>query len=125
MADPDFETRLGRWFSETPALPDEDAFARRVSARLDRAWMVRRFLIGLAGLVGGSMAAGQMLGAHMFRQVEGVGAASATTFSQGTRALAQLHLLTDLPVGSEVIWMGAGLAVLGMLLFGARALEEL
>jgi hypothetical protein len=130
MADPDFETRLGRLFSESPALPDADGFARRVEGRLDRAWGVRRALIGAAGLAGGVIAVGQMLGGRMAQGVASVqGAASASAhsmsaMSNGISAVSDLRLLTALPVGSEVLWVGAGLAVLAVVFFAARALEE-
>jgi hypothetical protein len=130
MADPEFEASLGRWFAESPALPDADGFARRVEGRLDRACGVRRALIGAAGLAGGVVAVGQMLGGHMMHsvaRVQGVASASAHSMdamSNGVSAVSDLRLLTALPVGSEVLWVGAGLAVLAVVFFAARALEE-
>ncbi len=72
MADLDFETQLGRWFASTPAFGDADAFTRRVEGRLDRSWVLRRMLIGAAGVSGGLIAAGQMLGVHMFERLQGI-----------------------------------------------------
>ncbi len=124
MADPEFETRLNRLFGEAPALPDADGFARRVETRLARGWAVRRLLIGAAGLGGGAVAAGQMLGAHLFHAMAGLSATSVHALSRGSRALGELHVLTDLPIGGEVIWMGAALAVLAVVLMATRSLEE-
>jgi hypothetical protein len=130
MAEPDFDANLGRWFAESPVLPDADGFARRVEGRLDRAWRVRRALIGAAGLAGGVVAVGQVLGARMGQgvaSVQGVASASAHSMhamSTSVSAVSDLRLLTALPVGSEVLWVGAGLAVLAVVFFAARALEE-
>ena len=73
MADLDFETRLERMFAQPPAFADADAFARRVESRLDRAWTVRRWAIGAAGLVGGVIATGQVLGANVTQRMQGLG----------------------------------------------------
>ena len=124
MADPEFENRLGRWFAEAPAFADADVFARRIEARLDRSWAVRRVLIGAAGLGGGLVAAGQMLGANVFQRVAAVSDASMQAVSQGARTVGQLRMLSMLPVGGEVIWMGAGLAVLAVVLMATRSLED-
>ena len=124
MADPEFENRLGKWFAEVPAFADADVFARRIEARLDRSWAVRRVLIGAAGLGGGLVAGGQMLGANVFQRVAAVSDASMQAVSQGARTVGQLRMLSMLPVGGEVIWMGAGLAVLAVVLMATRSLED-
>ena len=124
MADPEFDARLGRLYSEAPALADADQFARRVEDRLARGWTVRRLLIGLAGVLGGLVAAGQMLGAHLWEATAGVTSASAAALQRGGQAMGQFRLLTDLPIGSEVMWVGLGLAVLAVVLMAARSLEE-
>ena len=125
MADPEFEAKLGRWFAEAPALPDEDWFAGRVQARLERSWVLRRLLIGTAGLAGGLVAAGQMLGAHLVMgRIAGLPAASLEAMSGGARTLSRLNVLADLPVRGEVLWTGAGLAVLAVVFMATRSLEE-
>ncbi len=124
MADPDFETRLVRMFAETPAYADADGFARRIEGRLDRAWTWRRLLIGAAGLGGGAIAVAQTIGAHLFDRVAGISDASASAVSQGARTLGQLRLLDALPIGGEVLWVGAGLAVLAVVLMATRSLEN-
>ena len=124
MADPEFEARLGRWFAEPPALADNDWFARRVQARLERSWVVRRALIGCAGLAGGLIAAWQMVGAHMVGRIAGLPGESFEAMSDGARNLSRLGVLADLPVRGEVLWTGAGLAVLAVVFVATRSLEE-
>ena len=124
MADLDFETRLGRWFAETPAFADADGFARRIETRLDRSWTLRRALIGAAGVGGGLIAVGQMVGVHLFQRIEGASQASAAAISDGSKAVSQLRHLTALPIGAEVMWTGAALAVLAVVLMATRSLEE-
>jgi hypothetical protein len=125
MADPEFETRLLRLFAETPELADADGFAGRIEARLERAWTLRRLMIGAAGLGGGGIAVAQTLGAHLFDRVAGFSDASAAAVTQGARTLSQLRLLEALPVGGEVLWVGAGLALLAVALMATRSLENL
>lgn len=126
MADPEFDARLMRLYAETPAFADADGFARRIEDRLDRTWTLRRVLIGAAGLAGGAIAVGQALGgANLFDRIVGISDASAQTMTNGTRALSQLRLLSELPVGSEVLWVGAGLFALAVALMATRSLENL
>jgi hypothetical protein len=125
MADPDFETRLTRLFAQPPEFADSDGFARRVESRLDRSWTLRRLLIGAAGIGGGAVAVTQTIGAHMFDRVAGFSDASAAAFSQSARTLSQFPILTALPIGGEVMWVGAGLALLAVALVATRALENL
>ena len=124
MADLEFETQLGRWFADTPAFADADAFTRRVEGRLDRSWVLRRTLIGAAGVSGGLIAAGQMLGVHMFQRLQGISEASAKAVTQGSRTISQLQHAIDLPISGEVLWMGAALAVLAVILMATRVMEE-
>jgi hypothetical protein len=124
MADPDFDARLMRLFAEAPAFADADGFAQRVENRLDRTWTVRRVLIGAAGLAGGAIAVGQAVGANVFDRIVGFSDASAATMAHSARALSQLRFLSELPVGAEVLWVGAGLAVLAVALMATRSLEN-
>jgi len=124
MADPDFDSRLLRLFADTPVYADADGFARRVEDRLDRTWTVRRVMIGTAGLAGGAIAVGQTLDANLLHRIVGFSDASATTMAHSARDLSQLRFLRALPVGGEVLWVGAGLAVLAVVLMPTRALEN-
>ena len=130
MADLDFETRLERMFAQPPAFVDADAFARRVESRLDRSWTVRRWAIGAAGLVGGLVATGQVVGSNLSERMQGFGADAMAdlTYSatNSVRGFApELKALSVLPVGTEVLWMGAALAVMAIALVATRMLEEL
>ncbi len=124
MADPEFDTRLGRMFSETPAFADADGFARGVETRLARSWTLRRTMIGMAGVIGGLVAAGQMLGAHLWQAIGGFVATSSEALARSGQAMGQLKVLGELPIGGEVMWVGLGLAVLAVVLMAARSLEE-
>ncbi len=124
MSDPGFETRLSRWFAEAPPLADADWFTERVTGRLDRSWTLRRWVIGAAGLVGGLFAGAQVLGAHLLGQVASASGASIESARDAAHAVGQLRLLTMLPVGSEVMWMSAGLAILALVLMATRSIEE-
>ena len=125
MADPDFDARLLRMFADAPELGDADGFANRVEDRLARAWTVRRLLIGAAGLGGGAIAVAQAVGSHAFERVANFSGASTAAVTQGARTISQLPLMSALPVGGEVMWVGAGLAVLAVALVATRALENL
>jgi hypothetical protein len=125
MADLDFDMRLSRMFAEAPVLPDADGFARRVESRLERNWLMRRVLIGAAGLGGGLIAAGQMLAPQISQKIEAVSIAPMTTVQRGVEALLpQWKVLSYLPYSSEMVWLAAGLAALGIAALARRSLEE-
>ncbi len=124
-----FETRLEKLFGEAPAFADTPLFAARLQARLDRGWALRRGLIGIAGLVGGALAAFQVARSHAFDQLgtvlrgwmaeAGRVVDSAPAFSHAQAALAQ-----TLPFGADVLWPVAGLALLAAALLATRLLED-
>ena len=125
MADLDFDMRLSRLFAEDPALPDGDAFARRVEARLERDWTLRRVLIGGAGLVGGLVVAGQMLMPHVAQRIQSIPVPSAANLQRGIETLIpQWKVLSYLPYSSELLWIGAGLAALGVAALAKRSIED-
>jgi hypothetical protein len=126
MADLDFETRLERLFAQPPAIPDGVGFARRVEGRLDRSWAMRRYAITVAGLVGGLIAAVQLVGANMTQKMEGLGAAAWSDASHRLGVIApQWKALSYLPMGQEMVWMGGALAVLAVALIATRSIEEI
>lgn len=125
MADLDFEMRLGRLFAEAPALVDGDQFAKRVEDRLERNWTLRRVLIGAAGLGGGLIVAGQMIGPQISQRIETVSLAPVSTIQKGVEALApHWKVFSYLPYSSELLWMAAGLAALGVAAMAKRSIEE-
>ncbi len=129
MSDPSFEHQLGRLFAEPPALTGHAEFAAAVQGRLERGWAMRRVLIGAAGVVGGLLAAGQVVGANLVQRVA-VASQGADSRAHNlaanlvTRGEATLHL-QSLPLGGEVLWMVAGLAALGVALVAARVMDAL
>jgi hypothetical protein len=125
MADLDFDMRLGRLFAEAPALPDSDAFAQRVESRLERNWTLRRVLIGAAGLGGGLIVAGQMMAPQISQRIETVSAAPVTTVQRAIEAFTpHWKVFSYLPYSSELVWMAAGLAALGIAVMAKRSIEE-
>lgn len=125
MADLDFDMRLSRMFAEAPALPDGDAFAQRVEAKLERNWTMRRVLIGAAGLGGGLIVAGQMLAPQINQKIEAVSLAPVSTIQKGVESLLpQWKVLSYLPYSSEFVWLAAGLAALGIAALARRSMEE-
>ena len=125
MSDLDFENRLERMFAQPPAFDDSGPFARRIEARLDRSWAMRRVAIGVAGLVGGLIAALQMIGSRLGAQVEGVSAVGMAEVSKAFGALTpEIKAFSYLPYSGEVLWIGAALAVLAIALMATRSIEE-
>jgi membrane-associated protease RseP (regulator of RpoE activity) len=125
MADLDFEMRLGRLFAEAPALVDGDQFAKRVEDRLERSWTLRRVLIGAAGLGGGLIVAGQMIGPQINQRIETISLAPVSTIQRGIEALTpHWKVFSYLPYSSELLWMAAGLAALGVAAMAKRSIEE-
>jgi hypothetical protein len=129
MAEPSFERHLQRLYLEAPTFPDAGAFATGVQRRLDRAWALRRGLIGVAGVMGGVIAAAQFVGSNL---VERASLASADVSVRLHDLAAWLTRRTGweidthtLPMGGEALWLVAGLAVLGLGLLAARVFETL
>ena len=129
MDDPAFEMRLGRLFAEAPQYPDCLLFANQIESRLGRGWALRRVLIASAGIVGGLIAAGQMIGSGLAARIDGAThmvSAAQQGFSHLPLPLApQLSILGDMPFGGEVVWLVLGLAVLAGALFAGRSLERI
>jgi hypothetical protein len=130
MSDKTFEMDLERQFAAAPILPDADAFAVLVTARLDRGWTFRQLLIGGLGLVGGLIGAGQILGSGLVPRLETISAQSDALVKSGIASLpAARGLTTVLSMGSamdsQVLWMSAALGALAVGLFVTRAIREL
>jgi hypothetical protein len=131
MADQEFDAQLARMFAEHPPFPDQAAFARRVEARLDRGWGLRRMVIGVLGLGGGLVAAGQGLGGNLIGRLLSASHASVNVAQQTASSapdvlalLGQSWGLRFPSVGIEVIWLVLGLLAVAAALLATRALEE-
>jgi hypothetical protein len=126
MADPSFEQLVCRMYAEPPPMADQAAFTEAVARRLERGWAMRRVLIGAAGVVGGLVAAAQVVGANLVQRVGAVSERADTRAHDvadlllaRTQALLGVHL----PIGGEALWMVAGLAGVGVALAAARVME--
>jgi hypothetical protein len=65
MVERDFEADLERLFNQAPTLADSDAFADRVTRKLEKGWRLRALGIAAAGTVGGLIALSQMIRAGL------------------------------------------------------------
>jgi hypothetical protein len=104
MSDFEFEGRLERLFSQPPRVADPEAFVRRVEARLEREWTLRRLFIGAAGAVGAAITLGQTLGSGVFSRLE---AFAGPAGEELTRRAASFNLETLM--GDQMIWTGEAL----------------
>ena len=102
-----------------------------MEARLDRGWGFRRLVIGILGLVGGMVAAGQGLGGNLIGRVLSASHASVNAAQQTASSAPDVLALVGqswglrIPsVGNEVIWLAMGLLAVAAALLATRALEE-
>lgn len=65
MDERQFEADLERQFNQAPAFDDNEAFARRVSNRLEKGWRLRAVGIASAGAIGGLIALSQTIRAGL------------------------------------------------------------
>lgn len=124
MAEADFERRLERLFGEAPDLADSQAFAERIERRLDRGWTARRWLIGVAGGVGGVIGASQLMMFNLFQRVEDAGQ-SARALGQGLSRVTPSTEMVSALSGGYGVWIAVGLAVVTMGFAVARVIEEI
>jgi hypothetical protein len=123
--DPEFERSLERLFAQTPALPDGEAFADRVQAKLARSWRVRTLAIGAAGIVGGAVAASQILGAGFALQVRQASVHSAQVVDQAYRQTwTNLDALSQVTPSAALFWAVSGLMILAAVVGATRVLDE-
>jgi len=130
MVDHSFEMDLDRRFSEAPTLPDAEAFAQRVTSRLDRGWTFRQLLIGGLGLAGGLIGAGQLVGSGLLSRLHGLSVQSDALVKSGVARLPGTRGVTDLlsagaSIDSHGLWMSAAMAVVAVGLFVTRAIREI
>ena len=131
MADQEFDAQLTRMFAEHPPFPDQIDFARQVESRLNRGWGLRRMIIGVLGLGGGLVAAGQGLGGNLIGRVLSASHASVNAAQHTASSapdllalVAQSWGLRTPAVGGEVMWLVLGLLALAAALLATRALED-
>ena len=125
MAELEFERRLERLFNEPPAFSDEKVFAALVETKLARGWSIRRWTIGVAGLVGGVIGASQLIMSNFMQQLEVASTGSTRLIETGMQQLApRVDLLSALPAGSSVVWIASGMAVLAFGFAITRVFEE-
>lgn len=120
MSGPDaFDGEIERLFARPPAMDDGEAFAERVTRRLNQGWRLRVGVLGAAGAVGGILAVREAIGSGL----EGLGglsqaantAESAVTIDLG-RSLDWLPMAGGLDLSASslpLFWLVAG-AMIGL-----------
>ncbi len=126
MAELEFERRLERMFADTPSFSDSDAFATAVEGRLDRGWMMRRWMIGTAGVVGGVFGTSQLLVSNLVGRVEDASDGSAKLLSASIAQLKpSLNILALMQSDTLLVWLAGGLAVVALGFVLTRVIEEI
>ena len=126
MAELDFERGLERMFAEAPPYSDAETFAQGVERRLDRGWVLRRGLIGVAGGVGGVIGASQMLLTNVTQRVQDASEGADRLLQAGKLNLSTgLNLLSLVQSDGMVVWIAAGLAIVAMGFVLSRVIEEI
>jgi hypothetical protein len=123
--DRDFERTLERLYCQTPALGGADAFVGGVEARLARNWRLRTFGIGAAGIVGGVIAASQIIGSGLALRVEHASTQSARavdTLYHG--ASVGMDALSQISPSAGLFWVVSGLMILAAVIGATRVLDE-
>ncbi len=111
MSDFDFEARLERLFAQPPQVQDPIGFARRVEARLDREWAVRRLMIGVAGVAGAAIMLSQSLGAEVMSRLDAfVAPAQRLATEQWQIATGESLLNQPGLLSGELLWTLAAVA---------------
>ena len=123
--DPEFERALERLFAQAPAAPDSEAFARGVESRLARSWRLRTFGVGLAGVLGGAVAASQILGSGLALQVQQASAHSVQAVDTVYRMTgSSLDALSHVTPSAALFWAVSGLMILAAVIGATRVLDE-
>jgi len=126
MAELDFERGLEQLFAEAPYFSDADGFAGRVENRLNRGWVMRRGLIGAAGVVGGVIGASQLFLSNVAQRI---GDASEDSNRLIHAGMAQVKpgfdVLSLVHSDWTVVWVASGLAIVAMGFVLTRVIEEI
>jgi outer membrane PBP1 activator LpoA protein len=130
MAEREFEAELERMFNQPPTFTDNDAFARRVNARLNKSWRLRAVAIATAGAVGGLITVSQTIGSGLNLRVTEASAQSVQRVDGVyTQAVSQLDSfggvdLAAVGLNGNLVAMMAIALLLGMAAMGMRLIDE-
>ena len=124
MAEGAFEQELMGLFAEPPALQGQDDFVAKVTARLERNWTFRRWLIGGLGALGGGLAASQLAMASLrLRDVQGT-AVDLHAFGAHMSVLLS-RPATSIGTPAETLYVSLALAVVALALGASRLVREI
>jgi hypothetical protein len=122
MSADEFDPAIERLFARSPAMPDASLFTARVEQQLQKGSRIRFVVLGLAGVVGGVVAAREMVSINLGSSTEGAPAATAAmgrgleavSFNAQTAIQSALDQagVGDLAFGSmtgmQLFWVTAG-----------------
>ena len=126
MSDFDFDGRLERLFSQPPRVFDPEGFARKVEARLEREWTLRRLLIGVAGVAGAAVTLSQTVGAGVFSRMREAAGPAGRALSEQTMQFKLENVWGEqMVLSGETLWTVAVLAGIAAALAASRWAEGL
>ena len=102
MSADEFDPAIERLFARSPAMPDAALFTAKVEERLQKGSRARVFVLGVAGLVGGVVAAREMLTINF--SADG-GSVPAVAMGQGLEAVS-FNAQTAIQSGLDQLGMG-------------------
>lgn len=102
MSADEFDPAIERLFARSPALPDAALFTAKVEERMQKGSRVRVFVLGVAGVVGGVVAAREMLTVNF--SADG-GAVPTAAMGQGLEAVS-FNAQTAIQSGLDQVGMG-------------------
>ena len=122
MSADEFDPAIERLFARSPAMPDASLFTARVEQQLQKGSRIRFVVLGLAGVVGGVVAAREMVSINLGSSTEGAPVATAAmgrgleavSFNAQTAIQSALDQagVGDLAFGSmtgmQLFWVTAG-----------------
>jgi hypothetical protein len=119
MSADEFDPAIERLFARSPAMPDATLFTARVEERLQKGSRVRFVVLGLAGVIGGVVAAREMLTvnfsmgnaaptAAMGRGLESVSFSAQSAIQSGLDQVGLGGLSFGSMNGMQMFWVAAG-----------------
>jgi hypothetical protein len=130
MAERDFEAELERLFNQPPAMADNDAFAARVTRKLEKGWRLRAVGIAAAGAVGGLIALSQTIGSGLGLRIFNDAAQSDrqldAAYGQAANQLVDFSGvdLSSIGLSANLFAMVAVAGVLAVAAMGVRLIDE-